>query len=98
MITPASGDEWEQGTTYDITWTSENIDYVKIELYKGTSLDTTLVDSIAALPGSWPWTIPLDQEIGTDYQIKISDVTNAEIFDESDEFSIVGGKKRRITK
>ena len=87
-----------QGSTHNITWNSTNIDSVKIELFKGGLIDSLLVPSFAASSGSWEWTIPENQEPGNEYTIKITDLDDELIFDESGEFSIIAPGRTRYKK
>ena len=56
---------------------------VKIELYRGNSLNRTIASSTAN-DGSYSWTVPNDIQPGIDYRIKISSATDASIYDFSD--------------
>ncbi|KKK44083.1 hypothetical protein LCGC14_1261760 [marine sediment metagenome] len=79
---------FESGNNY-ITWTSTgNFDYVKIDLYEiGVYLET-IANSVAN-DGSYAWYIYDDEYIdGSNYQIKISDYYDSNIFDYSDYFTI----------
>lgn len=89
VVSPNGGEEIEQYTNTGITW-SDNIDNdVKIELLKGGTSIEVLAASTES-DGYFEWNIPEDMEIGDDYSIKITSVTDAALSDESDsEFSIV---------
>jgi len=84
---PVSGSVWSKGSTYDIKWTSTASGNVKIELYKTTtSIQTIVADTPNDGIHSWrivPW--PSD---GSDYKIRISIVSNPNIFGESGYFMI----------
>ena len=86
--TPNGGEEWEQGTTKNITW-ADNIDgNVKIELFKGGSLKEALAASTES-DGSFEWQIAGDYETGIDYKVKITSIDSTALNDESDDnFSI----------
>lgn len=76
---PNGGEKWEQGSTYSISW-SDNIDEnVKIELYKGGSVNSTIASSTES-DGTYEWQIPANQAIGNDYKIKISSIENDTVF------------------
>jgi hypothetical protein len=80
---PNGGESWEQGSTQSITWTSTgDIDNVKIELYKGTELSTT-ISSSTTNNGTYSWTIADDQDVGSDYKVKIIALDDPEAFDMS---------------
>jgi len=85
---PDSTSTWETGTTQSITWTSTGtISDVKIELYKGGAFEMVIIASTTN-DGTYNWAIPTDLEDGSDYQIKISDVSNPATYDESSNFVI----------
>ena len=102
-----NGGEFINASMYIITWkTSGDVGTLfKIELYKGDSYNSTIVD---ATPNEWEngefdsytAAFPLDQETGTDYKIKISSVTNPSYYDFSDSYftiSIGGQSSKRIS-
>lgn len=88
LITPDGGESWQQGSTYNIGWYSQNYTGdVKLEL---TGSNPSVI--IASTPNSSPysWTIPLTQPIASDYKVKISATGTGNPFDESDgTFTIV---------
>lgn len=88
VTSPNGGEVWEQGSTHDIIWTSENFqDNVKIEL-TGSNAEV-LVESMENT-GSYTWEIPGDQTIADDYKVKVSDAADGSPMDESDAtFSII---------
>ena len=98
LTSPVGGEIWLQGSSHDITWNSTNVDSIKIELYKGGLIDSLLVPSFAASSGSWEWTIPENQEPGNEYTIKITDLYDELIFDESDVFEIQAPGRKRYKK
>lgn len=77
VTAPALGAKWQRGQTYAITWTSQGTvnANVKIRLYKGTTLVTTLV-ATTANDGAWRWTIPARQALATNYIIRVIAVDN----------------------
>lgn len=81
---PSGGEILWQGNKYTLEWGTDNTvaDNVKIDLYKGDILDSTLAESTSN-DGQYIWTIPSDQSIGADYSIRISSVTDQEKFGES---------------
>jgi len=73
---PNGGEEWFVGQTYAIGWASANITgNVQIELDNNGNL-STLAASVENT-GSWSWTIPATQSVGTQYKIKVSAVDNS---------------------
>jgi M6 family metalloprotease-like protein len=88
VLSPHGGELLYRGATNDIQWTSTVSGNVKIELYKGGSLDTTL-SANEVNDGSYLWAIPVGQTVAADYKIKISSVDNPSYTDLSDaNFSI----------
>jgi hypothetical protein len=79
----ASGVKWNRGSSYNITWSGFSGSNVKIELYKGGSLNTT-ISSSTANDGTEPWTVPSGQTLGTDYKIKITSTSDTSKYDYSD--------------
>jgi len=79
VSSPASGNQWRQGTTYNITWSASLTNpNVMIEFTDnasaGTPTWTTLNPSIAASAGSWAWNIPAGQALSNDCKIRITDI------------------------
>ena len=79
---PDGGEEWAQTDTQTITWTDNIDENVKIELYKAGSLNSVIVSSTES-DSAYDWIIPLDQEIGNDYKVKVVSVDDDQIFGES---------------
>ncbi len=95
LTSPDAGDEWTQGTDQTITWT-DNIDGdVKIELVKGSN--KTTISSGTASSGSFDWTVPADQTVGSGYTVVITAADKASVSDESGSFSIVEGDMEEYT-
>ena len=84
---PHSGRTWTKGDSRTIQWTS-GYGSVKVELYKGSSKRCTIAASTSN-DGSYGWTVD-DCNGGTscDYQIKITNVSDASCYDYSDMFEI----------
>jgi|GEM_PF-1077339 len=93
VTSPNGGEIFQAGSSYNLTWTDNISENVKIDLYKGsvsvyqsTLLSSTLSD------GSETITLPNNLSAGTDYRIKISSVSNSSLFDFSDQtFTIYQG-------
>jgi uncharacterized protein (TIGR02145 family) len=83
---PTAGTSWIMNTIQNIQWSDNVPDAVKIELYKGTSLISTLSASEAG--NSYSWNIPMTLTAGTDFKIKITSTTNAGLYGESPSFTI----------
>jgi len=88
VTSPDSASSWIRGTENSINWTSTGIlTNVKIELFLN---DTFVLEIIASTPndGDYSWTLPSDLDPSTLYQIKITDSSNALIYDFSDYFEV----------
>ncbi|MEJ2704794.1 MAG: Ser-Thr-rich GPI-anchored membrane family protein, partial [Sedimentisphaerales bacterium] len=90
---PNGGETWQSGTTHTITWISSSYVgfQVKIELYKGGSLDHLIIGETANsngghfYGGSYDWSIPENQTPSSDYKIKVTSIFNSSEYDYSDE-------------
>jgi YD repeat-containing protein len=86
LISPNGGERWQPGTTEAIFWTYKEGagPSVKIELFKGGALNSTIS---AGTPigsggsGFFDWPIPSEQTPGSDFQIKISNISNGAVSD-----------------
>ena len=80
---PIGGENWQVDGTYDITWSSTNVNNVKIE-YTADNGVSWLPPIIPSTPsdGSYSWTIP--NTPSTQCKVKITDVDNPSVSDESD--------------
>ncbi|MFX1250353.1 MAG: ABC transporter substrate-binding protein, partial [Promethearchaeota archaeon] len=88
ITVPDSSSSWETGTSQYIKWTSIGpISNVKIELYKDDQL-VMEITSDTSNDGEYLWTIVSLLDDSTQYQIKISDVSNPSLYDLSDYFEI----------
>ena len=84
VTSPNGGETWQSGTTHDITWNSSHSDLnIKIELYQGGSAYQT-ISSSQTNDGSYSWTIPSTYNEGSNYKVRISSVSDATVYDESD--------------
>ncbi len=92
---PDGGENWMSWTTQTISWTAQGITgNVTIDLYKGGTFDSTIAVT-GATAGSYSWTIPGDQAVGSDYKVRIrkggiDDYSN-------DTFSIAAGIEPELT-
>ncbi|HSW67887.1 MAG TPA: Ser-Thr-rich GPI-anchored membrane family protein [Bacteroidales bacterium] len=83
-----AGIHWVIGSTYWISWTSNFVNPVKIDLVDYTNINTPVTIPIAAsVQGStYTWTIPSGTVVGTNYKIKITSTVNNSYFAESANF------------
>ncbi|MDA3883987.1 MAG: hypothetical protein PF638_00155 [Candidatus Delongbacteria bacterium] len=85
-ITEPNGNEiWNVGGQRAIKWNYNSKGKVKIELYKNSLFYQVLKDSADNI-GIYDWSIPIDLPQESDYQIKITNVTDDTITDMSDDF------------
>jgi uncharacterized repeat protein (TIGR02543 family) len=86
---PAAGVGWARGRTYNIIWTSPILGsgMVKIELYRGTVLKSTIT-SETSNDGTYSWTVPLLLTLATDYIVKITWLTDSSVYGASGVFTI----------
>lgn len=87
---PNGGESFCPGASTTITWSSQNIANVKITLLQGGTTVATLTNSTPAPAGSFVWNISNSLSAGTNYRIRIEDVSTPGRFDDSDgDFSIL---------
>lgn len=72
---PAVGAQWGAGGPHPITWDSLAGGNAKIELYKGGVFDSELIAS-APNNGSYTWTVPANQQLGSDYTVKVTSLSD----------------------
>lgn len=82
LTSPNGGENWQVASTKNITWTSENIDNVKIEYTSDNDSTWATIVSSTESDGSYSWTIPNTASINC--KVRISDVSNASTNDVSD--------------
>jgi len=80
VLSPNGGQNWPPLSQQNITWTSNNIEKIKIEYTtnKGTSW-IEIVSSTPAPTGSYAWVVPYTPS--TQCKIRLSNVANANIYD-----------------
>ena len=79
---PNGGESWTRGTAYTISWTyaGNPLSNVKIELLKGGLLNSVIISS-APNVGTYSWTIPSTQTLGSDYNIRITSTSDKTVTD-----------------
>jgi len=103
ITTPSGGELWYTGSTYVITWTSNNVaGSALIELYQGTNTTptSTIVSSTVMSYGNRVWTIPTTISPGNNYKIKVSSLTTPTMYDYSASFNIsdpIGNNDPNVT-
>ncbi len=91
VLVPNGGEILTAGSTYFIEWNSQNVVNVKIEY--STNNGTNWISVIDSIPstGIYDWTVP--DTFTTEGRVKISDLTDPNIFDISDQsFTIQSSK------
>lgn len=86
VVSPNGGENWIKGTTNLITWSSYGNPgaYVRIELLKG-GVKYKTISYLTPNDGSYSWSIPsFGIEVGNNYKVKITSVTNSKYNDTSD--------------
>jgi DNA/RNA endonuclease YhcR with UshA esterase domain len=88
LITPNGGENWVEGTTEQITWTSTDIDQIKIDYSVDNETNwNNIVPQIEANLQTYNWIVPNEQS--EQCKIRIQSVTNPSIFNISENvFSI----------
>jgi hypothetical protein len=88
VASPNGGESWQAGSQQTISWTytGNTGALVNIELLKNGVLNSTIVTSASIGTngsGSYAWTIPSTQTVGSDYKIRITSTLNAAYSDTS---------------
>lgn len=88
VTSPTSSSVWVKGNPYQITWMSTGtIASVRIDVYSSTTLVHTISTSTEN-DGAHYWTAQSGLPDGTNYRVRISDVTDGGVNDYSDYFEI----------
>lgn len=89
LSTPNGGESWVRETTQAITWITAIGGNIKIDLYNNGVFFYTITASTPN-DGSFDWSIPVFQPVGSMFRIRISSVETPATFDESfADFSIL---------
>ncbi len=96
VTSPHSGDFWEKGKTYTITWTKSGTmnANVKIRLMQNGSRVLPITDSTPN-NGSYSWEVPVDLANGS-YYIRVKTVDN-QVYDDGEAFTIGNSSSASIT-
>lgn len=91
VLAPNGGEIFTSGTLNTITWNSDVTGNVRITLLKAGA-HYALISAGTPNDGSFDWNVPLGLAAGNEYAVKIASVTNALVFDTSDNyFEVVQG-------
>jgi len=87
---PAGGEVWCRFQVVTIRWIDNIAENVALDVYKGGVSNRTFVTSTPSI-GCYVWTVGQFQPFppGSDYTIKIRSVTNPNVYDFSEPFSII---------
>lgn len=87
VTAPVAADDWQAGSTHEITWTDNISENVRIELFKNGTWETEIVSSTES-NGTYSWTLPSGMTAGTDYTIKVTMVGDDNVVGESTQFAV----------
>ena len=89
LVKPNGGEKWEVNSQQNITWTSQDVDQVKIEYSANTGSNWVTIDSLVnAINAAIEWTVPSD--VSDNCVVRISDQNDSNVMDKSDNvFGIV---------
>ncbi len=86
---PSSTSTYQTGSNQVIEWSTQgSVGNLKIELYKGTSLFSTVISSTSN-DGQHNWKVPGNCPQASDYRIKITYISNPSVNDYSSYFDII---------
>jgi hypothetical protein len=91
---PAGGEKMYAGQSAIITWTSANIANVFIEVYApdGTTRISSWISFVPSTPGTdghADITVPADASYGTEYKIRVSDLSNPAVNSTGANFTVI---------
>ncbi len=87
LLTPTAGETLTIDEKYDITWNSQNVDYIKISYSTNGGLNWRNVEyEYPASTGSYEWSVPLPRR--SEVQLRISASDNESVSSLSSTFSI----------
>jgi hypothetical protein len=73
ITSPAGGEQWQAGSTHNITWTQSGFQSIKILFISSNGNQQNVTLGTPASPGSYSWQIPTTIAAGT-YTISVSGV------------------------
>jgi len=81
VVNPNGGEELDGGSTYEINWSSNDVEDVKIEYSINNGASWDLIVDTTPSTGAYLWDVP--NILTTQGRVKISDVTTPSIYDVS---------------
>jgi ELWxxDGT repeat protein len=99
VSTPNGAESWLLGSAHSITWADGAVGgNVKIELFKNRVIVRVLNPIISAATGTWSWSIPMSETIGTDYRVKVTSLDDTHISDLSNaDFTVTTTSQPGVT-
>jgi hypothetical protein len=81
ILSPNGGEKFYLDSTYVIRWESNITDTVNIQLIKGNNIASVIGDTVIAGTNAFQWHVLSSLPQDTIYKIKISSISNADLFD-----------------
>ena len=97
LISPTGGESWAAGSTQQITWTSNNVNNIKIDFSTNNGNSWNLVEaSIPAASGSYSWLVP---SVSSSHlcKVRISDAGDPSTYDINDSVFVITNPVSSIT-
>lgn len=82
VTAPNGGENYEVGTSKEITWSSTNVSYVNVQLSTNSGVAWETISSHLTNTGIMSWTIP--DKISSSCVIRVIDADDSSVFDASD--------------
>ena len=84
ITSPNGGETWDEESTHNITWTSNNTSgFVRIKYSDNSGSSWTTLTNSTPDDGNWNWTLPMVNSDQTQCKVRIEDVNNASCRDVS---------------
>ncbi|MGB8319414.1 MAG: LamG-like jellyroll fold domain-containing protein, partial [Ignavibacteriaceae bacterium] len=90
VTSPNGGEDWQVGSSHDITWTSTSVSNVKIEYSTNNGTNWTGIVSSTSSDGSYSWKIP--NTPSTNCKVRVSDASNSTVNDQSNNVFTISTK------
>ncbi|MFK8184076.1 MAG: FG-GAP-like repeat-containing protein [Phormidesmis sp.] len=85
--TPSDNSPLRTGTQFELTWSDNIRETIRIELYKEGSYHRTITGSTSS-DGSYQWNIPTYLDTSRNYHLRFTSTSDSSIYDESAQFWI----------
>ena len=89
VTSPNGGESWPAGAVKEITWNYAGEGCptdARISLYKGGEYQYIIAGHVEPGAGTYSWSIPGDQAVGDDYQVRITSNSDTRVHDYSDAY------------